>query len=335
MEKGKRRGSNQRLASTSIQIKQPRVMIRKMPLPAKIYLGKEVRAHFFMKKNTPPPAKTPTTIEEKVAAARHAADKLVWSEDWSMWAQNGSVELFRKALEAVKEKPKTRWIKRYQQERPKLEKLEQEAPPTKEASNQPSTSQVLLEHNYAISSNKDPFMGVEKPESDLALPKAPVEEKVEAGPSSPYSPEDYPLEIELSEGSMEYTPPSPREQIVNSPSEEEMETAHWRRKTKWEADMAMLAAQGLLPPTYRKFTEEEEQRMETAAWRAHIKHQVDLMMFLNKMALHKKIEREQREAAREGPEEDGRNLERYARIMEHFRVKYLALKGRLEPQGRF
>jgi hypothetical protein len=81
-------------------------------------LTPEDRPYYFQRRNKPPPAVV-NSDKDRLAVARHAADKLVGSPMYSAWERNGGARIFKQAMDGISKysHPKKFWIEKYEKQR--------------------------------------------------------------------------------------------------------------------------------------------------------------------------------------------------------------------------
>jgi len=84
----------------------------------RIVLTPEDRPYYFQRRNKPPPAVV-NSDKDRLAVARHAADKLVGSPMYSAWERNGGARIFKRAMDGISKysHPKKFWIEKYEKQR--------------------------------------------------------------------------------------------------------------------------------------------------------------------------------------------------------------------------
>jgi len=84
----------------------------------RIVLTPEDRPYYFQRRSKPPPAVIKSD-KDRLAVARHAADKLVGSPMYSAWEGNGGARIFKRAMEGISKysHPKKFWIEKYEKQK--------------------------------------------------------------------------------------------------------------------------------------------------------------------------------------------------------------------------
>ena len=84
----------------------------------RIVLTPEDRPYYFQRRNKPPPAVIKSD-RDRLAVARHAADKLVGSPMYSAWEGNGGARIFKRAMDGISKysHPKKFWIEKYEKQK--------------------------------------------------------------------------------------------------------------------------------------------------------------------------------------------------------------------------
>jgi hypothetical protein len=76
------------------------------------------RPYYFQRRNKPPPAGIKSD-KDRLAVARHAADKRVGSPMYSAWEGNGGARIFKRAMDGISKysHPKKFWIEKYEKQK--------------------------------------------------------------------------------------------------------------------------------------------------------------------------------------------------------------------------
>ena len=84
----------------------------------RIVLTPEDRPYYFQRRSKPPPAVIKSD-KDRLAVARHAADKLVGSPMYSAWEGNGGARIFKRAMDGISKysPPKKFWIEKYEKQK--------------------------------------------------------------------------------------------------------------------------------------------------------------------------------------------------------------------------
>ena len=84
----------------------------------RIVLTPEDRPYYFQRRSKPPPAVI-NSDRDRLAVARHAADKLVGSPMYSAWEGNGGARIFKRAMDGISKysHPKKFWIEKYEKQK--------------------------------------------------------------------------------------------------------------------------------------------------------------------------------------------------------------------------
>jgi len=84
----------------------------------RIVLTPEDRPYYFQRRSKPPPAVIKSD-KDRLAVARHAADKLVGSPMYSAWEGNGGARIFKRAMDGISKysHPKKFWIEKYEKQK--------------------------------------------------------------------------------------------------------------------------------------------------------------------------------------------------------------------------
>ena len=84
----------------------------------RIVLTPEDRPYYFQRRSKPPPAVIKSD-KDRLAVARHAADKLVGSPMYSAWEGNGGARIFKRAMNGISKysHPKKFWIEKYEKQK--------------------------------------------------------------------------------------------------------------------------------------------------------------------------------------------------------------------------
>ena len=84
----------------------------------RIVLTPEDRPYYFQRRSKPPPAVIKSD-KDRLAVARHAADKLVGSPMYSAWEGNGGARIFKRAMDGISKysHPKKLWIEKYEKQK--------------------------------------------------------------------------------------------------------------------------------------------------------------------------------------------------------------------------
>jgi hypothetical protein len=84
----------------------------------RIVLTPEDRPYYFQRRSKPPP-EVIKSDKDRLAVARHAADKLVGSPMYSAWEGNGGARIFKRAMDGISKysHPKKFWIEKYEKQK--------------------------------------------------------------------------------------------------------------------------------------------------------------------------------------------------------------------------
>jgi len=84
----------------------------------RIVLTPDDRPYYFQRRSKPPPAVIESD-RDRLAVARHAADKLVGSPMYSAWEGNGGARIFKRAMDGISKysHPKKFWIEKYEKQK--------------------------------------------------------------------------------------------------------------------------------------------------------------------------------------------------------------------------